>query len=176
MQKGKNAQYAVAGVQTMPGIEMNVRSHVWVPDAEAGYETDRTPFNAHQIKPRFSGQAATIPCYAGVLFLSTVLIVCLALVGTRVSRMKQTSDQISAMEQAIVQTIADNSQLTVEVMQAQDSSRICYAAAQELGMVAATGVEVQYVVAPNTRPFAIQTAATENSPFSVGHGTISGSR
>lgn len=175
MQKGKNVQYAIADVQATPGIEMNVRSHVWVPDSEAGYESGRTPFYAQQIQRR-SGRVLTVPCYAGVIFLAAVLIACALLIVGRTSRMKTVSDQINQMEAAIVRTAADNSQLAVEVTQARDSSRICYAAAQNLGMVAATGVEVQYVVAPNTRPMQTNTAPMENSPFSIGHGTISGSR
>ena len=175
MQKEKNAQYAIAGVQATPGIEMNVRSHVWAPDSEAGYESGRTPFYAQQTGRR-SGRALTVPCHAGVLLLAAVLIACALLIVSRTSRMKAVSDQINQMEAAMVRTAADNSQLAVEVAQARDSSRICYAAAQNLGMVAAAGVEVQYVVAPDTRPVQADTAAMENSPFSIGHGTISGSR
>lgn len=175
MQKGKNVQYAIAGMQATPGIEMNVRSHVWVPDAEAGNESDRVPFYARQTQRR-PARALTVPRYAGVIFLSAVLIACAMLIAGRTSRIKAVSDQINQMEETIVRTAADNSQLAVEVAQARDSSRICYAAAQSLGMVASTGVEVQYVVAPNTRPVQVNTAAVESSPFSIGHGTISGSR
>lgn len=101
MQKGKNVQYAIAGVQATPGIEMNVRSHVWVPDSEAGYESDRTPFYAQQTQRR-SGRVLTVPCYAGVIFLAAVLIACALLIVGRTSRMKTVSDQINQMEATIV--------------------------------------------------------------------------
>ena len=70
----------------------------------------------------------------------------------------------------------DNVDLTVQVMEARDSSRICYAAAQNLGMVAATGVDAVLVVAPDTRPFEHESVWAVNSPFSVQNGIISGSR
>ena len=46
MQREKNMTYATAGVQMGAGIEMNVRSHVFIPDAEAGCEEVRSHYHA----------------------------------------------------------------------------------------------------------------------------------
>ena len=175
MQKGKNMQYAMAGVQLAPGIRMNVKSHVRVPDAEAGYESDRTPYYAAETRPATARRAATISCTAGVVFLFVVFAAVGLLVVGRAARRAELSKSISAMESSISQTLKENSQLTVEVMEARDSARICYAAAQNLGMVASTGVEAVLVTAPETRP-AHESSPAEGSPLHAVQGIISGSR
>lgn len=175
MQKGKTMQYAMAGVQAMPGMRMNVRSHVHVPDAEAGYDGQRQPYYAAKTQ-RLPRRSATVPANVGIIFLCAVLLTFGIMVLDRACQRAELSKNISAMEGSIAQTIIDNSQLTLEVMEARDSSRICYAAAQDLGMVAATGVEAIQVMAPDTRPDIQTESLTENSPFSVEHGMITGSR
>lgn len=175
MQKGKTMQYAMAGVQAMPGMRMNVRSHVYVPDAEAGEGSDRQPYYAASTRkaPR---RAATIPANIGIIFLCAVFLAFAILVLNKACQRAELSKRISAMESGIAQTITDNSQLTLEVMAARDSSRICYAAAQEMGMVAATGVEAVQVMAPDTRPSRQNISLTGDSPSPVWHGMITGSR
>lgn len=175
MQKGKTMQYAMAGVQAMPGMRMNVRSHVHVPDAEAGYDGQRQPYYAAETQ-RLPRRSATVPANVGIIFLCAVFLAFGIMVLDRACQRAELSKNISAMEGSIAQTIIDNSQLTLEVMEARDSSRICYAAAQDLGMVAATGVEAIQVMAPDTRPDIQAESLTENSPFSVEHGMITGSR
>ena len=177
MQKGKNVQYAMAGVQAMPGMRMNVRSHVYIPDAEVGYdhEEGRQPYYA-QGQCAVSKRALTIPANIGVIFLAAVFLFFGILVVGKAAQRAKLSREISAMETAIAQTLQDNTQLAVQVMEARDSSRICYAAAQNLGMVAATGVEAVPVEAPDTRPVNYNGSLTGNSPFPAGHGVITGSR
>lgn len=168
-------QYAMAGVQAMPGMRMNVRSHVHVPDAEAGYDGQQQPYYAAETQ-RLPRRSATVPANVGIIFLCAVFLAFGIMVLDRACQRAELSKNISAMEGSIAQTIIDNSQLTLEVMEARDSSRICYAAAQDLGMVAATGVEAIQVMAPDTRPDIQAESLTENSPFSVEHGMITGSR
>lgn len=174
MQKGK-MQYAMAGVQAMPGMRMNVRSHVHVPDAEAGHEGQWQPYYATETQ-KLPRRSATVPANVGIIFLCAVFLVFGILVLDKACQRAELSKNISAMENSITQTIIDNSQLTLQVMEARDSSRICYAAAQDLGMVAATGVDAIQVMAPETRPNIQTGSLMENSPFSIEHGMITGSR
>ena len=106
MQRGKNMQYAMAGVQLAPGIRMNVKSHVRVPDAEAGYESDRTPYYAAETRPATARRAATISCTAGVVFLFVVFAAVGLLVVGRAARRAELSKSISAMESSISQTLS----------------------------------------------------------------------
>ena len=177
MQKGKNVSYAMAGVQALPGMRMNVRSNVRVPDSEAGYEPimERRPYYAeHPAKP-VPRQPMTLPTHIGVIFLCIVLVVFGALVISKCKQRWDVSNQITAMENSISATMQQNTQLAVQVMEARDSARISYAAVQNLGMVAATGVDAIAVTAPDTRPYS-HTAQTAASPSVVGLGMISGSR
>lgn len=178
MQKGKSMQYAMAGVQAMPGMRMNVRSHVHVPDAEAGCDAqaERRPYYAQGPQRPVSRRSATIPAQAGVIFLCAVFVAFGLMVLNKSVKRAEVSKEISAMEQSIAKTLQDNTQLAVEVMEARDSARICYAAAQNLGMVAATGVDAVPIAAPETRPAAIANSLTGSSPLSAGYGTITGSR
>ena len=54
MQKGR-MQYAAAGVQAMPGIRLNVRSNVRLPDSEAGCE------GTYAQQPFYAGRTAAAP-------------------------------------------------------------------------------------------------------------------
>ena len=178
MQKGKYTQYAVAGIPSTPGMRMNVRSNVRVPDSEAGggMEYDRQPYYAETSQIVSPRRSITIPAHIGVIFLCAVFVIFGTMVLLRACERAELSKRISSMESSISQTIRDNTQLAVEVMEARDSARICYAAAQNLGMVAATGVDAVPVIAPDTRPFSNGSGPTESSPFSAGHGIITGSR
>lgn len=178
MQKGKNLQYAMAGVQAMPGMRMNVRSHVRIPDAEVGYDADaqRQPYYATGPATPVSRRSATIPANIAAIFLCAIFLVCGVLILNKAVERAALTKNISAMEQGIVQTLQDNTQLAVEVMEARDSARICYAAAQNLGMVASTGVEAVPVVAPETRPNLYMDSLVASSPLTISHGIISGSR
>lgn len=178
MQKGKGLQYAAAGVQAMPGIRMNVRSTVRVPDAEAGRDFDsaRRPFDGGGETPIPPRQSVTIPAHIGALFLCLVFVIFGCLVVNKACCRADLSRRISAMEEDITKVMRENSQLAVDVMQARESSDICFTAIQKLGMVSSSGVETVPVVAPDTRPFRAAGGQTENSPFSAGLGNISGSR
>ena len=56
----QKSTYAVAGVQMQPGMRMNVRSHVYMPDAEAGREDERQQYFAGSTTERISRQPVTI--------------------------------------------------------------------------------------------------------------------
>ena len=64
MQREKNMTYATAGVQMGAGIEMNVRSHVFIPDAEAGCEEVRSHYHAgnYLITVRYKNECIKAVC------------------------------------------------------------------------------------------------------------------
>lgn len=168
----------MAGVQSMPGMRLNVRSHVRVPDAEAGCEAmaDRRPYYAEGPVTPTPRLVPTVPRNIAAIFLVALLVGMLTLVLVRYSKLKGLNDDINAMERSIVQTLQDNTQLAVEVMEARDSSRICYAAAQNLGMVASNGMDAVPVTAPDTRPYQTHGSLTASSPLADGRGIMTGSR
>ncbi|MBE5783012.1 MAG: hypothetical protein E7329_06820 [Clostridiales bacterium] len=178
MQKGKNVQYAMAGVQAMPGMRMNVHSNVRLPDGEVGYDHQeaRQPYFSMGTQIPVSRRSVTVPANIGIIFLAAVFLFFGILVVGKAAQRASLTREISALETSIAQINRDNTQLAVQVMEARDSSRICYAAAQNLGMVAATGVEAVPVEAPATRPENYNGSLTGNSPSSIGHGIITGSR
>lgn len=176
----QRSSYAAAGVQLAPGICMNVRSHVYMPDSEAGYENDRQQYFAQGKETVISRNAPTIPTSYAVLLLAVVLGIFACLVGGRLIHRAQLSRSVSENSLQIAQTELSISQLNVDVAKARDSARIAYMAVQDIGMVAASGVESIPVTAPNTRPGSVEKQYTSgmlgSSPLSNGLEMISGSR
>jgi len=176
MQKGRKMQYASAGVMGMPGIRLNVRSNVRLPDSEAGGA--EMPLQ----QPFYAGCTASPPRpHLTVTFRSAAVFLCAlsvlfgAMILSRMSQKAQLARDRSAMESAILNTQAENEDLKRQVDEARDSARICYAAAQSLGMISSSGVEAVSVVARETRPAQTNTAM-ETSPYSARDGIITGSR
>lgn len=180
MQKARNAQYAGAGVQAMPGIRMNVRSYVRLPDAEAGsgYAMAQEPYSA---APTIRRQRRHIMVSArfGALFLCAVFLLFGIRIISKASQRAQIVKQISEIEESIAAAQKKNDELANQLKATKDSGNICYEAVQRLGMVASTGAQSIYVDAPPTRPaqpIVTVTAAQETSPFFALDGIISGSR
>ena len=177
MQKGRNVQYVTAGVQAVPGIRMNVRSNVRLPDSEAGqaWSQERQPYYAGQVQ-RPSRQAPAIPARAAALFLAGLLVFFGFLVVLKSSQRAELTKRISAMDESIQQTEKQNEELKKELSDARDYARISYAASQNLGMISSEGVQAVRIMAPDTRPYETAAAQTENSPHSVLGRTMTGSR
>ncbi|MBO4925370.1 MAG: hypothetical protein J5472_02715 [Clostridia bacterium] len=176
MQKARRIQYASAGVQGMPGIRMNVRSNVRLPDSEAGCTElyDHQPFYAGRAVP-VPRRHLTVPARGAALFLCALAVLFGAMILSRMSVKAGLSRDRSAMEDAIRKTLLENEDLKTQVAEARDQARICYAAMQSLGMISSSGVESVPVVARNTRPGQTVSAAA-NSPSSLPEGIITGSR
>ena len=174
----RNMQYASAGVQKNDFNRLRVQSHVYLPDATAGMEQDPQDRKAfvHDGPVPSSRRRFTVSRNAALIFLCVLFVVFGYQVLVRAVAKSQESKNISLMEQSIYNTILENQGYAVEVAQARDSSRICYRAVQELGMVSSAAVEAVPVVAPDTRPhdaYRYNTAAAA-SPSAAGQ--ISGSR
>ena len=174
MQKG---QYSSAGIQLSPGIRMNVRSYVRVPDGEVDRGLGPKPFEAPHGKAACARRAMTMPRTYALILLGVAFTAFLFLGVAKSARKSKLSAAITRLDTQIMETVRSNSQLTVEVMEARDSARIGYEAVQHIGMIAAAGVDSVPVTAPDTRPNEkIFSSQTGNSPLPAAAGILSGSR
>lgn len=178
MQKGKNGLYVTAGLQAAPGMRINVRSSVHLPDSEAGQavDPDRQPFRAGQVAsaPR---KSVTVPLRGALLFLCALFVVFGCLIVSKAAQRSELSKRITAMENDILQTEKENQRLAEQVADARDPARICDVACQKLKMKAPSSETTERVVAPDTRPFETKTAVqADTSPHAALDGMITGSR
>ncbi|MBR6185797.1 MAG: hypothetical protein IKQ41_05990 [Clostridia bacterium] len=178
MQKGNNLQYVAAGVQAMPGMRMNVRSNVRLPDSEAGgfCAMERQPYYAEQVRPA-QRRPITVPMNVALIFLCALFLVFGVMILNRTSQRAELAKRITGMKNSIAQTERDNARLALEVLNARDSARISEAAEQTCGMTASKNVETIPVVAPNTRPYETKlTVQADTSPTSAQDAMKLGSR
>lgn len=175
MQRGKNMMYATAGVQMAPGIQMNVRSHVFVPDAEAGSENQYSYYQAGAVVERKQdvyisrNRAAVI-----ILILFAVLALLVGAKGLQYARLNQ---RLRMTEIKIQEVKEANLLNAAPLAEARDMNRIRYKATKEYGMVSIHSVESIPVIAPETRGNPSYTnGLTADSPFADGYGMITGSR
>ncbi len=178
MQKGKNALYVSAGVQAAPGVRINVRSSVHLPDSEAGcaFDPDRQPFRAEQVRAA-RRESITVPLRGAALFLCALFVVFGCLIVSRAARRSELSKRITAMESDITRTEKENLLLAAQVAEARDPARICDVACQKLQMKAPSSDTTEHVIAPDTRPFENRTVTqADASPYAALDGIITGSR
>ncbi len=178
MQKGKNALYVTAGLQAAPGMRINVRSSVHLPDSEAGQamDPDRQPFRVGHVAPA-PRESVTVPLRGAMLFLCALFVVFGCLIISKAAQRSELSKRISAMENDIKVTEKENELLAEKVADARDPARICDMACQKLKMKAPSNNTTEHVVAPDTRPFETKTAVqADNSPHTALDGMITGSR
>ncbi len=175
MQRGKNVMYATAGVQMGPGIQMNVRSHVFIPDAEAGSEQERSHYQAGNDLPR--KKEMRLPMNAAFALILGLAVVLALFVGVKAHQYARLTGKYRETIACIDSVNSQNKENAKALAEARDMNRIRYLAATEYGMVSVKSVESIPVVAPATRTEASYTnGLTANSPFAEGHGIISGSR
>ncbi len=139
-----NAQYAVAGTQSMPGVRMNVRSSVYVPD---GDDAGRASFYAGTEPPARRFRSPTVTRRSGFIFLAALTLVMIFTVATKLYERSEISKAITQMYQEITATALKTQELEQQVIAARDSTRICYLAVQKFGMVSEDGVETFYLYA-----------------------------
>lgn len=144
-----NAQYAVAGTQSMPGVRMNVRSNVYVPDGDA---VERASFYAGKEPPARRFKSPTVTRRSGCVFLALLTLAMLLSVAVKLRERSEISKDITRMYQEIAATAVKTQELEKQVIAARDSVRICYLAVQKYGMVSEEGVETFYLFA-NREPY-----------------------
>lgn len=175
----QRSTYAVAGVQTQPGVRMNVRSHVFVPDAEAGDEDQRQQYFAGNAPVQASRQPLTIrKGFAAAVLLAAFFLMAVLAAGRAVS-LNRLRSTLEAESREIQRTKNELSAVSLELADAQDAMRIAYMAEQQYNMVYADRANAVPVTAPDTRygrndPYI--SGSREGSPLSPDHGMISGSR
>lgn len=179
MQKGKNAVYVTAGLQAVPGMRINVRSSVHLPDSEAGQaiESGRQPFRAGRVAAAPREIVTDVPLRGALLFLCALFVLFGSLIVSKAAQRSDIVKYIDTMEKEIVLAEKENRLLAEQVADARDPARICDAACQKLKMKAPSSDTTERVVAPDTRPFEPKTAVqADNSPLAALNGTITGSR
>jgi cell division protein FtsB len=67
------------------------------------------------------------------------------------SKMTERAKALSAQRTQVETAQKENAELALQLEEASDGAKICYAAARNLGMVSAQGADVVYLVAPSTR-------------------------
>ncbi len=179
MRKFQTARYNVSGVQTPADGWMHVRSHVTLPDAEAGggWIQGREPFHATEVRRISRQRSFTVPFNGAALFLCLLFVAFGAAALSKAVKKAEITKNIVSMEESIDTTLRDNAELTLEVAAARDSAHISYLAVQNLGMIDSKTVEAVPVVAPETRPAkTAQTTQVHSSFYDARDGMISGSR
>ena len=179
MRKFQKAPYSVSGVQTPSEGWMHVRSHVTVPDGEAGesWSLGREPYHATEVRRIRRQRSFTVPFNGAALFLCLLFVAFGAAALSKAAKKAEITRNIETMEESIVQAIQDTAELSLEVAAARDSAHISYLAVQNLGMIDSKTVEAVPVVAPETRPAnTVQTLLVHSSFYVARDGTVSGSR
>ena len=111
MRKQRDIRYNVSGVQTPGDGWLNVRSHVTLPDAEAGggWIQDREPFHATEVRRVNRQRTDTVPLNGAALFLCLLFVAFGVVTLNRVIKKAEIAKNIAVMEDSIASTILDNS-------------------------------------------------------------------
>lgn len=175
MQRAKNMMYATAGVQPVPGIAMNVRSNVFVPDAEAGSEYARSHYRAEKTVER--SREKTLSRNVARVFLASLFLVLSLVVIVKCIQRNSLANVYNNTNNTIQQLSLEKEQLGEKLAKVRDVNRIRYLASNEYHMVTAASVESIPVTALATRNANSYTnGQTASSPLADGHGMIIGSR
>ncbi len=178
MQKGNCMPYVTAGLKAGPNMPIGVRSTVHLPDSEAGrnYETDRKPFYAGQVPPA-PRESVTVPLRGALICLCVLFCVFGGLIVSKAARRAELTKSFAIVEMDIAKQKLKNEELAAKVDMARERERICDLACQRLKMIAPSNATMEYVTAPDTRPFETKTAVQAAvSPETALEGTITGSR
>lgn len=175
MQRAKNMMYATAGIQQAPGIAMNVRSHVVIPDAEAGNWEQRSHYRAEETVER--SRELTLSRNVARVFLVTLFaVMCLFVLCKQIQR-NNLAENLTYTKNRIVGQHMELEKLDEQLTKARDDNRIRYAASNDYHMVTAESVVSIPVTAPATRyANSLTNGQTASSPLADGHGIITGSR
>lgn len=155
--------YATAGGQYAQDDYFHVSANVYVPDGDAGTDS-ASCYRHHASKHRRKGPA-TLPVRSAALLLTVLALICGVTVGGKLHARKELSLSISAMQKSMDATRRDNLALTEEVAQARDSSRVCYIAVNEFGMIAAENARTHFIYVDEIEQFT--KAEEQNSALSA---------
>jgi len=142
--------YVAAGRQSLPFERMNVRSNVYVPDADARVDCDgrpayMAPADTRRQPYRMSVKTVIILVAAAVFILSMFYISALAKRASVYKAGQSIYNEIQSLNGEIVV-------LREKIAKAQEPNTLRYQASQRLGMINSEGVEPIEIFAPDTRP------------------------
>lgn len=162
MNRAVKGRYAKVGVSSGSATRISVRSNVLLPYGDLD-ENDIPVARRVPVRraPRTRAAAAAPrherPVYGGMAFVTALCVVgfvvfTLGIVTlVNMSRLTEASKALYTLRTQIEANQKANNELAVQLDAASDGAKICYAAARNLGMVAAEGAEVVYLTAPSTR-------------------------
>lgn len=148
--RNPNMPYVAAGRQDSPYERMSVRSHVYVPDADARADYDgrnvyTAPTAARREPMRISLKTVVITV-AVTLFIFCMLYI--AAVSKRAGIYKEAQSIYNEIQSLDREMIV----LKEEIAKAQEPNNLRYQASQRLGMINSEGMEPIEIYAPETRP------------------------
>ena len=152
--RGNN--YAAAGMAGDDAEKFQIHHSVFILDATAGQRYDAYDGSDAVEYDRTHSQSFGISLkhlMRGFIALTILLAVILTVNAVRINKK---AHEISELEEQVRVLSETNHQLDEKIVQARDLTRISYAAVQNLGMIPVEEVEVHYITAPDTRPFAIK--------------------
>ena len=162
MNRAVKGRYAKVGVSSGSATRISVRPNVLLPCGDLD-ENDMPVARRVPVRraPRTRAEAAAPrherPVRGGMAFVTALCVVgffafTLGIVTlVNMSRLTEASKALYTLRTQIEANQKANNDLAVQLDSASDGAKICYAAARNLGMVAAEGAEVVYLTAPSTR-------------------------
>ncbi len=163
MNRAGKGRYAQVGVSSGSACRMTVRPNVLLPYGDVDEnDTPIPPRRPIRRAPRMRPPESAMPRHerpvqGGLSFTAALSILgffvfvlgIITLVNT--SKMTEKSKSLNSLRTQIEAGQKANNELAIQLDEASDGAKICYAAARELGMVSAEGADVVYLTAPDTR-------------------------
>lgn len=148
--RNPNMPYVTAGRQKSPYERMNVRSHVYVPDADAHADYDGRPTYTAPVKARH--EAMRISMKTVVVAVTVALFILGMLYISALSKRAGIYKEGQSIYNEIQTLDRDIIVLKEQIAKAQEPNNLRYQASQRLGMINSEGKEPIEIYAPETRP------------------------
>ena len=148
--RNPEAPYNCAGRQEYPNERMNVRSHVYVPDADVCEDCDGRP--AYTAPAGIRREPRRISVKALVIVVAAAMFVLAMFYISAVAKRAAVYKEGQSIYNEIQSLDRDITVLKAQIAQAQEPNNLRYQAAQRLGMINSEGVEPIEIYAPDTRP------------------------
>ncbi len=162
MNRAVKGRYAQVGVLSASATRISVRPNVLLPFGDLD-DNDMPVARRVPVRraPRTRGAASAPrherPVRGGMSFTAALCVVGFFVFAlgimtlVNMSRLTEASKNLHSLRAQIEAGRKANNELAIQLDAASDGAKICYAAARNLGMVAAEGAEVVYLTAPVTR-------------------------
>ena len=157
--------YVSAGRQSSPYERMNVRSHVYVPDADVREDCDGRP--AYTAPAGIRREPFRISVRVMVAVVAVAMFVMAMLAVSAMAKRAGIYKEAQSVYSEIQSLKSEIGLLEAQIAQAQEPNNLRYQASQRLGMINGEGVEPTEIYAPDTRP------ATADFSLSAGSGRTS---